>query len=85
MHVCHYGNVPVDWEVHEWPQFCNRLSSTQSGTPSSDTEAIAAVQETMKENHRVAVNDIASHLDTSRGSAHHIVHDFLQFHKYVIN
>jgi hypothetical protein len=47
-------------------------------------EAIAAVEATVKENRCVAVNYIAARLDTSRGSAHHIVHDFLQFHKYLI-
>jgi hypothetical protein len=48
-------------------------------------EANAAVEETMKENRRVTVNDRATHLDMSHESAHHIVHDFLQFHKYLIN
>jgi hypothetical protein len=47
-------------------------------------EATAAVEATVKENRRIAVNDIATHLDMSHGSAHHIVHDFLQFHKYLI-
>jgi hypothetical protein len=46
-------------------------------------EAIAAVEGTMKENRHVAVNDTAAHQDMSHGSAHHIVHDFLQFHKYL--
>jgi len=27
------------------------------------------------------VNEIAAHLDMNHGSAHHIVHDVLQFHK----
>jgi hypothetical protein len=48
-------------------------------------EAVAAVEATVKENLRIAVNDIAAHLDMSHGSAHHIVHDFLQFQKYLIN
>jgi hypothetical protein len=47
-------------------------------------EAIAAVKETVKENRCVAVNDIAAYLDMSHGSAQHIIHDFLQFHKYLI-
>ena len=38
-------------------------------------EAIAAVEAIVKENCRVAVNEIVAHLDMSRGSAHHIVHD----------
>jgi len=43
-------------------------------------EAIAAVEAIVKENRRVTVNEIAAHLDMSHGSAHHIVHDVLQFH-----
>jgi len=42
-------------------------------------EAIAAVEATVKENGRVTLNEIAAHLDVSRGSAHHIVRDVLQF------
>ena len=38
-------------------------------------EATAAVEAIMKENRRVAVNEIAAHLDMSHGSAHHIVRD----------
>jgi hypothetical protein len=48
-------------------------------------DAIAAVEATMKENRRVAVNDTAAHSDMSHGSAHNIVQDFLQFLKYLIN
>ena len=44
-------------------------------------ESIAAVEAIVKENRRVTVNEIAAHLDMSHGSAHHIVHDVLQFHK----
>jgi len=45
------------------------------------SEAIAAVEAIMKENRRVTVNEIAAHTDKSNGSAHHTVHDILQFHK----
>jgi len=38
-------------------------------------EAIAAVEIIVKENRRVTVNEIATHLDVSHGSAHHIVRD----------
>jgi len=44
-------------------------------------EAIAAVVAIVKENRRVTVNEIASHLDMSHGSAHRIVHHVLQFNK----
>ena len=42
---------------------------------------IAAVEAIVKENRRITVTEIAAHLDVSDGSAHHIVHDLLQFHK----
>jgi len=44
-------------------------------------EAIAAVEAIMKENRCVTVNERTAHPDMSCGSAHHIVHDVLQFHK----
>jgi hypothetical protein len=47
-------------------------------------EAIAAVEAIVKENLSVTMNETAAHLDMSHGSAHHIVHDVLQFHKYLI-
>jgi len=44
-------------------------------------EAIAAVEAIVKVNRYVTVHEIAAHLDMSHGSAQHIVHDVLQFHK----
>jgi len=44
-------------------------------------EAIAAVEAIVKENRHVTETEVAAHLDMSHGSAHHIVHDVLQFHK----
>ena len=44
-------------------------------------EAFAAIEAIGKENRHVTVNAIAAHLDISHGSAYHIVHDVLQFHK----
>jgi histone-lysine N-methyltransferase SETMAR len=41
----------------------------------------AAVEAIVKDNCRVTVHEIAAHLDMSDGSAHHIVHDVLQFLK----
>jgi hypothetical protein len=35
----------------------------------------------VKENCHVTVNGTAARLDVSQGSAHHIIHDVLQFHK----
>jgi len=44
-------------------------------------EAIATVEAIVKENRHITVHEIAAHLDMSHGSAHHIVHDVLQFHE----
>jgi hypothetical protein len=48
-------------------------------------EANAAGETIVKENCHLTVNEIAAHLDMSHKSANHIIHDFLQFHKYLIN
>ena len=47
-------------------------------------EAIAAVEAIVKENRRVAVNEIAAHLDKCHGSAHYIVHDVLQLYELYV-
>jgi len=44
-------------------------------------EAIAAFEAIVKENCRITVNETATHLGMSHGSARNIVHDVLQFHK----
>ena len=44
-------------------------------------KAIAAVEAIVKKNRCVTVHEIAAHLGMSHGSAHHIVHNVLQFHK----
>jgi hypothetical protein len=71
-------------------QFINGISFvTDSPQPGQahwvvTLEATAAVEANVKENRHVTVNETATHLDMSHGSAHHIVH-VLQFHKYLIN
>jgi len=68
-------------------KFLNGVSSvTDSPRPGQacrvvTPEAIAAVEAIVKENRRVTVHEIAAHLDMGHGSAYHIVHDVLQFHK----
>jgi len=75
-------------QVYEWSmKFMKGISSvTDSPRPGQahrvvTPEATAAVEAIVKENRRVTVNEMATHLDMSHGSAHHIVHDMLQFHK----
>jgi len=74
--------------VYEWSRkFLNGVSSvTDSRRPGQahqvvTPEAIAAVEAIVKENRCVTVHEIATHLDMSHGSAHHIIHQVLQFHK----
>ena len=44
-------------------------------------EAIATVEAIVKENRHITVHEISAQMDMSHGSAHHIVHDVLQYHK----
>ena len=82
-----YGDACLSLQqVYEWTRkFMNNISSvTDSPQPGQahqvvTPEAIAAA--IVKEDRRVTVNEIAAHIDKSNGSAHHIVHDILQFHK----
>ena len=69
-------------QVYEWTRkFMNGISSvTDSPRPGQahpvvTPEAITAVEDIVKENRRVTVNEIAAHLDMSHGSAHNIVRD----------
>jgi len=75
-------------QVYEWTRkFLNGVSSVadsprpgQAHRPVTP-EAIAAVEAIVKDNRRVTVHEVAAHLDMSVASAHHIVHDVLQFRK----
>jgi hypothetical protein len=84
-----YGDacLPLQ-QVYEWSRkFLNGVSSvTDSPRPGQahrvvKPETVRAVEAIGKENRRVTVHEIAANLDMSHGSAHHIVHDVLQFHK----
>jgi transposase len=73
-------------QVYEWTRkFMKGISSVRDSPRPGQAhrvvtpDAIAAVEAIVKENRRLTVNEIASHLDMSHGSAHHIVHDVLQF------
>jgi len=86
-----YGDACLSLQqVYQWTRmFMDGISSvTDSPRPGQahpvvTPEGIAAVEAIVKENRRVTVNEIAAHLDMSHGSAHHIVQDVLQFHKYL--
>ena len=75
-------------QVYEWTEkFKNGVTSVKdSPRPGPAFTAvtednIAAVENVIRENRRVTVNEVASLLDISVGSAHHIIHDELQFRK----
>jgi len=84
-----YGDACLSLQQeYEWTRkFMNGICSvTDSPQPGQayrvvTSEAIAAVEAIVKESRRITVNEIAAHTDESNGSAHHIVHDILQFHK----
>ena len=84
-----YGDACLSLQqVCMWTRkFMNGISSvTHSPRPGQahrvvTPQAIAAVEAIVKENRRVTMNEITAHLDMSHGSAHHIVHDILHFHK----
>jgi hypothetical protein len=44
-------------------------------------QAISKVESVIRENHHVMVDKVATMLDISSGSAHHIIHNMLHFHK----
>ena len=74
--------------MYEWGRkFLNGVSSVTGSPRPGQThrvvapEAIAAVETIVQEIRRVTVHEIAAHLDMCHKSAHHIVHDVLQFHK----
>jgi len=83
-----YGDAHLSLQqMYEWTRkFMNGMSSvTHSPRPGQahqvvTPEAIEAIEAIMKENCHTTVHEIAAHLDMSHGSAHHIIHDVLQFH-----
>jgi hypothetical protein len=87
-----YGDACLSLQkVYEWSgKFLNRVSSViDSPRPGQahrvvTPEVIAAVEVIVRKNRRVTVHEISPHLDMSNGSAHHIVHDVLQFYKFSV-
>jgi len=78
-----YGDACLSLQqVYEWTKkFTNGISSvTDSPRPGQahqvvTPKAIAAAEAIMKENRCITANEIATYLDMSHGSAHHIVYD----------
>ena len=78
-----YGDACLSLQqVYEWTgKFMNGISSVTDSPRLGQAhrvvtpEDIVAVESSVKENHRVSVNEIAENLDMSHGSAHRIVHD----------
>jgi hypothetical protein len=84
-----YGDACLSLQQeYEWTRKFMKLISSVTDSPRPGQahrvvtpEDIAPDEAIVKENRRVTVNEIASHMDISHGSAHHIVHDVLQFQK----
>ena len=84
-----YGDACLSpQQVYEWSRkFPNGVNSvTVSPLPGQahrvvTPEVIAAVEVIVKENHRITVYEVTTHLDMVHGSTHHIFHDVVQFHE----
>jgi len=72
-------------QVYEWTEkFKNGVTSVEASPrpgPAFTEDNIAAVENVTRENRRITVKEVASLLDISVGSAHHIIHDELEFRK----
>ena len=75
-------------QLYEWTEkFKNSVTSVEDSPrpgPAFTTvteDNIAAVENMIEENRRVSVTEVVSLLDISVGSAHHIIHDELEFRK----
>jgi len=74
--------------VYEWTEkFKNSVTSVEDSPRLGPAfmavteDNIADVENVVRENRRVTVKEVASLLDISVGSAHHIIHDELKFWK----
>jgi len=72
-------------QVYEWTEkFKNGVTNVEDPPrpgPAFTEDNIAAVENVIRENRHVTVKEVASILDISVGSAHHIIHDDLKFRK----
>ncbi|XP_035210087.1 protein GVQW3-like [Stegodyphus dumicola] len=84
-----YGDACLSWpQIYEWcRKFANGVTSVADAPRPGKArrvvtpETISAVEAIVLENRRVTIDEIAACVHMSHGSAHHIVHDVLQFHK----
>ncbi|PNF29610.1 hypothetical protein B7P43_G01634 [Cryptotermes secundus] len=84
-----YGDACLSQQqVYEWSRkFANGVTSVEDAPRLGQAHRVvtpentAAVEAIVRENRRVTLNEIAASLNISHGSARHIVHDMLQFHK----
>jgi len=70
-------------QVYEWTdKFKNGVTSVEDSPrpgPAVTEDIIAAVESVIQVNRRATVKEVASLLNISVGSAHHIIHDELKF------
>lgn len=84
-----YGDACLSQpQIYEWcRKFANGVTSVADAPRPGQArrvvtpETIAAVEAIILDNRRVTIDDIAACVHMSHGSAYHIVHDVLQFHK----
>ena len=75
-------------KVYEWTEKSKNGVTSVEDSPrpglaftAVTEDNIAAVENVIRENRHVTVKEVASILDISVGSAHHIIHDELEFRK----
>jgi histone-lysine N-methyltransferase SETMAR len=84
-----YGDACLSLQqVYEWDRkFKNGVSSVtdidRPGRPhtANTPESLEQVERIIRENRRITIDEVALELGISHGSAHHIMHDILQYHK----
>ena len=84
-----YGDACLSLQqVYDWARkLKSGVSSVAdaacSGRPhTADTpEMVVGVKRVLRENRRITLDEVVSELNISHGSAHHIIHNVLGFHK----
>ena len=84
-----YGDACLSLQqVYDWDRkFKSGVSSVadaaRSGRPrtADKPEMVAGVERVPRENHCITLDDVVSELNISHASAHHIIHNVLEFRK----
>ena len=72
-----------DWDRKFKSGVSSVADAARSGWPHTAdiAEMVAGVERVLRENHCITMDEVVSKLHSSHGSAHHIIHNVLGFHK----